>query len=355
MGRKCEKGSIIAQILAAEWTAPPSIFPTQLAQVTPILLNSGGGAWAWRQIRQTDLNTTPAAHELHQAYRMHALQVAIKELELARVFASLRAQGLDPLLGKGWAIARQYPEPGLRPFGDIDLYVRRDHHNDFRTALQAVPDAVVDLHTGAAELDDRSFDELYAHSHLLSLQGVNVRVFGPEDQLRLLCLHFLREGALRPLWLCDIAVAIAGLPQNFDWNYCLSGNAQRTAGVICTIGLAHKLLGVPITTLPIAAKAATLPRWLLPAVLKLWGQGKPTKGRRRMMAAYLRHPTGVLSALQERWPNAIEATVGTKAPFNNCPRWPFQLGECVLRTTAFAQQVPRLIQKSKSDEGMVKN
>ena len=341
------KGAALAQILAAEWTNTLSLSADELAQVTPLLLNSGGGAWAWRQVRQTDLNTTPAAQELHQAYRIHALQVAIKEREIAQVFTHLRSQRMEPLMGKGWAMARQYPEPGLRPFGDIDLYVRREQYDDFRTALQTVSGAVVDLHNGAAELDDRSFEQLYAHSQLLSLHGVDVRIFGPEDQLRLLCLHFLREGALRPLWLCDIAVSVTGLPQNFDWDYFLSGNQRRSDGVIFTIGLAHQLLGVPIASLPIAAQATKLPRWLIPTVLKLWGQGKSTKGRRRMMAAYLQYPAGVLRALRERWPNAIEATIGTKAPFNNWPRLPFQLGECVLRTIAFARQIPGVIYKAQ--------
>jgi len=30
-------------------------------------------------------------------------------------------RGVEPILGKGWAIARLYPERGMRPYGDIDL------------------------------------------------------------------------------------------------------------------------------------------------------------------------------------------------------------------------------------------
>jgi hypothetical protein len=336
---------VIANILAAEWQPNLSLSADELAEVVPLLLNSGGGAWGWRQIRQTALKETPAAHELHQAYRMHALHVAIKEREIVQVFSHLRANGLEPLMGKGWAIARQYPEPGLRPFGDIDLYVRREQYQDYRAALQTTPNDV-DLHNGAAELDDRSFAQLYAHSQLLRLGESEVRAFGPEDHLRLLCLHFLREGALRPLWLCDIAVAIDNLAPEFDWDYFLSGNQRRSEWVLCTLGLAHQLLGVEIADLPIAARAATLPRWLIPVVLKEWGKGKVTHGRRVSMAAYLRHPAGALTALRERWPNAIVATVGTKGPFNNWPRLPFQLGECVVRTAGFARQLPKLIGKS---------
>lgn len=346
---KTQLGQLIARIIAAEWHAGAlALSAEELAQAAPLLLNLGGAAWGWRQIRNTNLKDTPLAHELQQAYRLHTLHVAVKEMEIAQVFAHLRSQGLEPLMGKGWVIARQYPEPGLRPFGDIDLYVRTEEFARYKNALQQ-PGAkswVVDLHNGAAELNDRSFDDLYAHSRILTLNGVAARTFGPEDHLRLLCLHFLREGAMRPLWLCDIAVAVNTLPADFDWDYFLSADQRRADWTICTIGLAHHLLGVRIEGLPIARRAMNLPRWLVPTTLKVWGEGKVPHGRRKLMAAFLRNPAGVVAALRERWPNAIEATVGTKGPFNNWPRLPFQLGECILRTTAFARQMPKLISKS---------
>src|SRR5437870_2102763 len=76
------KGKVLAKILAAEWNPNLSISAEELAQVAPMILNLGGAAWAWRQIRQTDLKETSAAQELHQAYRMHTLHVAIKEQEI---------------------------------------------------------------------------------------------------------------------------------------------------------------------------------------------------------------------------------------------------------------------------------
>jgi hypothetical protein len=338
-----QRGNVIARILGAEWRGALSLTEAELLEAAPLLLNLGAGAWAWRQIRTTVLRETASAHELHQAYRMHTLHVALKELEIAHVFTHLRTQGLEPLMGKGWVIARQYPEPGLRPFGDIDFYVPREQYAAYQAALKTAQVFDLDLHQGAAELDDRSFDTLYGHSQSELLGETEVRMLGPEDHLRLLCLHFLREGALRPLWLCDIAVAITKLPPDFDWDYFLSGNARRTEWVISTLRLAHQLLGVPIETLPLTARASSLPRWMVPTVLKLWGRGKVTKGRRMLMAAYLKHPAGVMQALRERWPNAIEATVGTKAPLNNWPRWPFQLGECIMRTAGFARQLPHLM------------
>jgi hypothetical protein len=236
----------------------------------------------------------------------------------------------------------------LRPYGDIDLYVRREQHATFVAALKK-PEARgwnIDLHRGAAELDDRDFDELYARSHAIRLGELEVTTFGPEDHLRLLCLHFLREGALRPLWLCDIAVALNSLPPGFDWEYFLGGSERRADWAACAIGLAHHLLGVETDGLPVARRAERLPRWLIPSVLQQWGSGKVTKGRRTPMSAHLRRRMGMLSSLRERWPNAVEATIGVRGPFNNWPRLPFQLGDCALRTARFALQIPKLLRAS---------
>src|SRR5437588_5156022 len=173
-------------------------------------------------------------------------------------------------MGKGWVIARDYPEPGLRPYGDIDLYVRPEQHGAFVAAL-GNPEARgwnVDLHRGAAELDDRTFDVLYAHSQSLRLGDAEVRAFGPEDHLRLLCLHFLREGALRPLWLYDVAVALKSLPPDFDWAYFLSGNQRRSDWAACVIGLAGQILGADMDGLPMEWRPKHLPSWMTPGILK---------------------------------------------------------------------------------------
>jgi hypothetical protein len=334
------RGRLIANVLTAwEDNSLPELSPSveDLAEVAPLLLNSGAGALGWRWIKRSGWRDIEAFAELHQAYRLHTLQAAIKEIEIGQVFSFLRSHRLEPLIGKGWAIARHYPEPGLRPYGDIDLYVRSEDHAAFLAAF-GNPEARgwnIDLHRGAAELDDRSFDELYAHSRLVRLGEVEVRTFGPEDHLRLLCLHMLREGVLRPLWLCDVAVALRSLPSDFDWEYFQSGNERRADWAVCAIGLAHQILGAAVDGLPVAQRAKDLPAWLVPSVLHEWGLGRITNGRRQPMQSFLRHPRGALDALRLRWPNPIEATVSVRGPFNQWPRLPFQIGACVARTARF--------------------
>ncbi len=63
------------------------------------------------------------------------------------------------------------------------------------------------------------------------------------------------------------------------------------------------------------------------------------------IAYSFRHPAHLLKALRLRWPNPIQATVRVGGPFNELPRLPFQLWECVLRTAHFLTQVPTLIRE----------
>jgi hypothetical protein len=339
------RGGLIADILAGAWRgAPPRLEQRagELETVLSQLLRSGVAALAWRRVRQSVLRTSPAALQLQQAYRLHALQTAVHERELAQLVSFLRSAGLEPILGKGWAIARLYPEPGLRPYGDFDLYVRPADYAAAEAALKGPngPECAVDLHRGAAELDDRGFDELYRRSEVVRLGETPVRVFGPEDHLRLLALHMLRHGAWRPLWLCDVALAVEARPREFDWDDALSGDPTRTDWVACAIGLAHHLLGARVDDTPVVERVRRLPRWLVPVALRQWGQGQTPHGTRLPMRHYVREPAGVWHALRLRWPNPIEATVTVAGAFNDWPRLPYQIAACVVRATQFVGQLP---------------
>src|SRR5205085_1349840 len=120
---------------------------------------------------------------------------ACSERDIQSVFQLLRSEGIEPLLFKGWAAARLYPAEGLRPWGDIDLYVRPRDYERAQALVQQHARALtsmVDLyHVDFADLDERGVEELYARSQLFALGDVEVRVPGAEDHLRLLCLHWL--------------------------------------------------------------------------------------------------------------------------------------------------------------------
>jgi hypothetical protein len=335
----------VARVLRGAWRERPDaegLASADLLEAIPLLLLSGSAGLAWWRAQSAgpSAGPPPALKPLHDAFGVHALQAAILDAKIPAAFARLRGRGVEPLLGKGWAIARLYPRPGLRPYGDIDLYARREDEGAGRAALaEPGPEALpVDLHWGLAELDDRGFEEVITRSQTLRLGDTDVRVFGPEDHLRLLALHLLRHGGWRPVWLCDVALILETLPSDFDWRYFTSGDAVRTDAAVCALRLAHELLGASLEGVPAVVHERRLPRWLVPAILRQWGDVRfEPHGTRRPMAMELRRPRGLIRALRARWPNAVEATVGRRARFNGLPRLPFQIGECFARTLRFAR------------------
>src|SRR5215470_10275512 len=82
---------------------------------------------AWRKIRDSALRASSAALQLQQAYRIYSLEAVLHQRRLKQVIPVLRSFGAEPVLVKGWAIARCYPEPGFRPYCDLDLCVLPDH------------------------------------------------------------------------------------------------------------------------------------------------------------------------------------------------------------------------------------
>ncbi|HEY0003493.1 MAG TPA: nucleotidyltransferase family protein [Pyrinomonadaceae bacterium] len=347
VGRRSE---LIAEILNRSWrTNPPplEISASELDQVAPLLQGSGAAALGWWRIsRSSQLKDREAARELEQSYRLLLLRDSVHQRDIKGAIELLRSAGVEPLLAKGWAMARLYPDAALRPYGDMDICVRPEQYRRAEDVL-ASPEGKkywVDLHQGFSEIQDRSVDDLFARSRLVQLEEVEVRLMGAEDHLALLSIHLLKHGAWRPLWLCDIGVAIETRSSDFDWQACLGQDKRRAKWITSTIGLAHQLLGAEIDDLPFAAWTRNLPKWLVPNVLRQWetpyaNLQAPTR-HSAPMSSYLRNPRGLLKDMRQRWPDPITATISLEGPFNNLPRLPFQIGNCLSRTAQFLRHLP---------------
>ena len=341
---KSSQGNLVASALKGAWRVEPpaaSLSAGELNLVAPLLDASGAGALAWWKLRRSPLRDAESARGFRESYRLQTLRAAVREGELESLFALLDVEGVDALLVKGWGAARAYPEQGLRPTGDIDLYVRSSQYAAAREVLKS-PEGRrfwVDLHEGFGELGRDGVDELYARSRLFPLGGSRVRVLGEEDHLRLLCFHLLRHGAWRPLWLCDVAAAVESHGEGFDWGLLLGGGHRRANWVMSALGLAQSLLGANVEGTPAARARRSLPRWLVPVVLERWARPYATEQapytQRAPMRAYLRRPHGVWHDLRRRWPGPVEATVAAGGRFDALPRWPFQLINCFTRTAHF--------------------
>ncbi len=348
---KHSRVALLQATLSGAWRKPPfpplEISQAQLDEVTPLLNGSSAGALAWWRVSRTNLKHSASGEVLRQAYRLHSVQAVMHEEKIKKVFGLLRQASIEALLAKGWAAAALYPAAPLRPYHDIDIFVRPEDfqaaHDLLRSPL--ANDCWVDLHRQLWELDDRSVTGVFARARSVGLGEEQIRVFGAEDHLALLAIHLLKHGAWRPLWLCDIGAAIESLPADFDWQVCLGRDRTRANWISNAIGLAHRLLGARIDSLPIAREASQAPAWLMENVLKQWANPFPLSQVPAIhpvpMARYLRSPRGVVRALKQRWPNPIAATVSVNGEFNGLPRLPYQVGNCVLRAGQFLFRLPR--------------
>ncbi|GMR12667.1 MAG: hypothetical protein BMS9Abin29_0858 [Gemmatimonadota bacterium] len=331
------RGRAIATFLAGSWrTRPPpyrraSIDETGLASQ---LVKTGAGGLGWWRVRDSGIDF-PGASELREAYRLQTLHSGIHERRIQEGVVLLRAAGVEPLLAKGWLAAGLYAQRGLRPYGDIDLWVRPDQGAAAFEALGYPPGQQypIDLHANAP-VRDRTWDELMARSHPEPVGDTHVRALGAEDHLYLLSVHMLAHGAWRPLWLCDVAAALESRPREFDWDYCLRGGKRRPNWLMTAIRLASDVLGASPPGLPTSISNGHLPRWLVPAVLESWAAGTPYMHTTPVGLTTPR-PAALWNALRIRWPNPIQVTIAWNREFDRSPRLPVQLAECVLRSGRF--------------------
>jgi hypothetical protein len=229
------RGRLVAQLLAGSWrAAPPATLNSaeELSAISRLLLKAGAGGLAWSKVRHSDLKSSLAARKLQQAYRVHSIQAALHERNLKQVIELLCANRLEAVLVKGWAIARLYPEPGMRPYGDLDLCVLPEDYERAKKVFDAarIPECDIDLHSGFGKFYDREAEDVFANSEVARLGDASVRVLSAEDDLRFLCLHLLRHGAVRAPWLCDIAMALEARPANWIGIACCAARAVRPIG-----------------------------------------------------------------------------------------------------------------------------
>lgn len=325
-------------MLAGAWrpeSSPLNLDPKSLGDISGLLLRTGAGGMAWWRIRESEFADSSVGREFQQTFRAQSLQSAMHERTLTDAVGDLRAEGIEPLLAKGWLAAGLYAQRGLRPYGDIDLWVRPEEHAAALDALgypsgQQYP---IDVHPNTPARD-RTWDELMARSHPETVGGTHVQALGAEDHLYLLSVHMLAHGAWRPLWLCDVAAALESMPTDFDWDYCVAGSKHRPNWLATAIGLATGVLGASEKGLPAAIANARLPGWLTRSVLTSWGVGTPYL-HTSPVGLTTRRPAALWNALRIRWPNPIQVTIDWNRGFDRTPRLPVQLAECVVRSGRF--------------------
>jgi hypothetical protein len=265
------------------------------------------------------------AGDLKDEGRWNLLYRRAQEARAVEAFGVLREQGIEPVLIKGLAAGRFYPPDKARLSVDMDIAVAaKDFEAANVIAVAAGPKGLaIDLHRELRHLDTVEWDDLFANSQLIDVEGGTIRVLRPEDHLRVLIVHWLTDGGADRERLWDIYYGIANRPEDFDWERFLRlVGPHRRRWVVCAIGLAHHFLGLDLTGTPIKAEALDLPAWLRRAVEREWASDTKlwplhvVLGDRKMLFAQIK---------KRLRPNPIFATVELEGSFDARTRVFYQI------------------------------
>lgn len=339
------QGELVASALRGSWRAgdlPPfDLLEPELDRIAPLLMGSGAASLGWRVVNRSPLRESSSGELLHQAYRLQLLQAEIQQQKIEKVFRLLRQASVDAILAKGWAAAGLYPDRTLRPYGDIDICVRSGDQQAVSELFSSPQgsDCGIDLHRNFSEIGNRTVEELFSRSQVRRVGEEEIRVLGDEDHVALLCIHLLKHGAWRPLWLCDVAAAMESPSATFDWELCLGRDAIRASWIQSALGLAHRLLEASTEKLPLKMRTLPVPEWLVDHVLQQWSNPyaryQSPMNHPVPMADVLRRPSSLIDGLRQRWPNPIIATISVHGRLNELPRLPYQLANCLARVVRF--------------------
>ena len=279
--------------------------------------------------------------------RWYLLTLKKAEGMIVSAFRGLRAHDIEPVLIKGWAAARNYPDDVPRFFGDIDLAVAATDFDRARTVVEDRDSGVkgVDLHQELRHLDTLDWSTLLERSETIAVESEPIRVLSPEDHLRVLCVHWLTDGGEDKDRLWDIFYAVQNRPPTFDWEKCLDVvGANRRGWVIATIGLAHKYLGLAIDDLPFADDARQLPAWLTRSIERSWSENITL----RPLHTALTDIRTLLTQIRKRIPpNPIQATIDCEGAFDDGSRVGYQIRDVFIRLwPSIPRVVPALLRRS---------
>ena len=153
-------------------------------------------------------------------------QMRLKQI-LASAVTLLRQHGIEPVLLKGFSLAALYPNPNLRQFGDIDLFVGLDDFHEACTLLRTLPGGYnwgeekevghhyniefgnypMEIHRVSADVDDDrdakiyaviERDGLYTNTQRVDLEGIEINIPSKEFMVFFTFYHawhhFLNSG-----------------------------------------------------------------------------------------------------------------------------------------------------------------
>lgn len=301
-------GQLTARALRGAWRSTPqpsAITVRELEYLVPHLIRTGTAGLAWWALRhQPELAETESARELEAVRRWTTLENALHRRNLEATLQICDELQLDPLVVKGWSLARLYPDGGMRACGDVDLVVADRALDRLAARLAQRPHDQrwidVDLDHAFLRADQTPLPELVARAARATLDGRAVGVLGVEDTIRLVAIHYMRSGGFRALSLCDLAMALERADVTTDWSLVVPPG-RRGRWVRVAAGLAESLLGADLSETPLHDSSAVVPSWVHKHVLTGFGTAPAERALPPHFSPSL-DPRQLAAQLAERWP-----------------------------------------------------
>ena len=222
----------------------------------------------WANLSRGDLHGAlrpPLRDRLREQYRRTAALNMQRAADLATLLEALEPTGARVVVLKGMALLEPlYGDPGLRPMGDVDLWVEHRQRDALVAVLTATgyrqepfyPDtyrrgtSTIDVHThllGAERIRSRERmlaagqEPLLAAARPLRFGSAHAARLSVAAELFLLGLHLLKHNAERLLWLLEINALARACPRH-DWERLLElGRLMRQERAQDQIALLSRL------------------------------------------------------------------------------------------------------------------
>ncbi len=261
------------------------------------------GGLLWRALSSAGALETlgeglPRLARVADVQRLREVLLVPRALELS--VAPLTDAGFEPVVLKGPGVAVRYPEPGLRPFDDLDLLLPPAQHDDALAVLgmagwrlvrpqardrydsvlvhREVPDMPLELHYSFEAWYDRASslraEELWSRRRPVEVFGVQGFALAPFDELVMLCAHAAKPYHCfsRLVWVADLAMVLGDLTERgepLDWDRVRELAIQSR----CRTALAAALSLAQLAGAPSPSDLRVLPRagWRGEALRRLVG------------------------------------------------------------------------------------
>lgn len=229
---------------AAPAWMPARLGPVESARLVDRAAAEGMAGLLFRALKHHGCQGVATAEALDRLQSIYYLTIRTNVRHLAvlkEVFSEFNSNGIRAAVIQGLSLLLDlYPDPGLRPVSDIDLWVLPGELDRASALLHGLGfgstllyprlfrkgDLLIDLRTQLmggeriharrllAKIDPRS---IFENCRRLVYEGCGLRVLSPQDQALYLTLHAVKHNLERLVWLADLKRLVADW-KPLDWD-----------------------------------------------------------------------------------------------------------------------------------------